>query len=216
VRLQLQGQIAQPVGEACLKVIKYKGLTQTIRQIYLEEGLQSLWKGISAGLQRQVLFAGLRIGFYPTIRDSIVGKGDPTLMKRIIAGLFTGGFSIIFASPCDVVKVKLQAQGRNQNLLPKYQGSIDAYKKIFRLEGIKSFYAGLTPNILRCALMNSSELASYDQMKNYIVRKYTISPSSKIIHVLCATVASLIAVIISSPVDVMKTRMMNVKLKKFL
>jgi solute carrier family 25 uncoupling protein 8/9 len=212
VRLQIQGQTAHSVDENCIKVIKYRGLAQTIQQIYLEEGLRSLWKGIFAGLQRQVLFAGLRIGFYPLIRDSFIGKGDATLMKRIIAGLFTGAIGIIFASPCDVVKVRLQAQGRNQNdVLPKFQGSVDAYKKIFRIEGFKSFYAGLTPNIIRCSLMNSSELASYDQMKNYIARKYSISPNTKKVHILCASVASLIAVIISSPVDVMKTRMMNVK-----
>lgn len=204
--------MVKPIDESCVKVIKYKGLTQSIQKIYLEEGLQSLWKGIFAGLQRQVLFAGLRIGLYPIIRDTLLGKSDPTLMKRVLSGMLTGAIGIILASPCDVVKVRLQAQGVNHiDVLSKYQGSIDAYKKISRLEGFKSFYAGLTPNIIRCSLMNSSELASYDQMKNYIARKYSICPSSKKIHILCATVASFIAVIISSPVDVIKTRLMNVK-----
>ncbi len=177
----------------------------------MEEGAKALWKGLSAGLQRQVIFAGLRIGFYSTIRDRIVGKGEATLGKRVLAGLVTGGFGIIVASPCDVVKVRLQAEGRKLKGVPSnYSGSIDAYVKIFRGEGIKGFYSGITPNIIRCSLMNSSELASYDQMKNYFITRFSYNPNNTFIHIICATVASLIAVIIASPADVMKTRMMNV------
>jgi solute carrier family 25 uncoupling protein 8/9 len=105
-----------------------------------EEGIKSLWKGIFAGLQRQIVFAGIRIGTYPMVRDMIVGKENvgktPTIGQRIIAGLITGAIGIIVACPTDVVKVRLQAEGKKPEGVPKkYKGSIDAYQKIYTQEG---------------------------------------------------------------------------------
>jgi hypothetical protein len=87
---------------------------------------------------------------------------------------------------------------------------MDAYGKIFRKEGYRGFYSGLTPNILRCSIMNSTELASYDEIKTQIVIRFKVDPDTKLLHFVCASIASFLAVIFSSPVDVMKTRMMNV------
>ena len=108
-----------------------------VKTIYAEEGLPALWKGITAGIQRQVVFAGIRVGLYPTVRDTICGKDqNATIVQRIIAGLITSGFGICVASPTDVVKVRLQAEGKKPEGVPrKYNGSIDAYSKIIREEG---------------------------------------------------------------------------------
>jgi solute carrier family 25 uncoupling protein 8/9 len=210
VRLQIQGQKKVELGK--LYKIKYKGMFHALKTIYLEEGVTSLWKGIMAGLQRQLIFAGLRIGLYPVIRDYICGVNtDPVLYKRILAGLLSGAIGIVIASPTDVVKVRLQAEGRKPiGTVTKYNGSFDAYKKIFFNEGVRNFYSGLIPNILRCSLMNSAELATYDQLKYTIVLKYSIDADNKLLHFGCAIAASFMAVILASPADVIKTRIMSV------
>jgi len=59
--------------------------------------------------------------------------------------------------------------------------------------------------------MNAAELASYDQIKNFLVKKFpNISKDSKLIHFTCALSAGFIAVCLASPMDVVKTRIMNV------
>jgi len=138
----LQGQKKAEMGPSFIP--KYKGMFHTLGTIYKEEGLRSLWKGIFAGLQRQVVFGGLRIGLYGPVRDMICGKlkegQQPTLAQRIYAGLITGAFGILVASPTDVVKVRLQAEGKKPEGVPrKYKGSIDAYQKIVREEGLDFF-----------------------------------------------------------------------------
>jgi len=49
-----------------------------------EEGPLSLFNGLTPGLQRQVLFAGLRIGLYVPVRNFISGElapgQNPTLL----------------------------------------------------------------------------------------------------------------------------------------
>jgi hypothetical protein len=59
--------------------------------------------------------------------------------------------------------------------------------------------------------MNAAELASYDQIKSTIVRKFpSVNPDSTLLHFFCGLSAGFIAVVFASPVDVIKTRVMNV------
>ena len=41
-----------------------------------EEGVLSLYKGLNAGLQRQMVFASIRIGLYEPVRNLIVPEGS--------------------------------------------------------------------------------------------------------------------------------------------
>ena len=187
-----------------------------IKTIFAEEGAQSLWKGIFAGLQRQMIFAGIRIGLYPTVRNFICGKEkdvkDIAMWQRIVAGLITGAFGIVVASPTDVVKIRLQAEGKKPAGVPKrYNGSFDAYRKIVAEEGVKGLYSGIIPNMIRNSVMNAAELASYDQIKTNIIKNFPgVNPDSKFLHFTCGLSAGFIAVVFASPVDVIKTRVMNV------
>lgn len=185
-----------------------------IKTIYVEEGIQSLWKGIFAGLQRQVVFAGIRIGLYDSVRNFICGD-DPknlTILNRVISALITGAVGITVACPTDVVKIRLQAEGRKAAGEPRrYNGSIDAYRKIVLEEGVKGLYSGLGANIIRNSVMNAAELASYDQIKSSIIARFpTISPDATSLHFICGLAAGFIAVVFASPADVVKTRVMNV------
>ena len=135
-----------------------------------EEGTRSLYNGLSAGLQRQIVFAGLRIGLYVPVRNMIAGElkpgENPTLGVKILAALCTGCIGICVANPTDVVKVRLQAQNRiidPANV--KYKGSIDCYKKIIAADGITGLWVGILPNILRNSIINAAEIAAYDQYK---------------------------------------------------
>jgi solute carrier family 25 oxoglutarate transporter 11 len=59
--------------------------------------------------------------------------------------------------------------------------------------------------------MNAAELASYDQFKHGIVEKFpSVNPDAKALHFVCALAAGFVAVVCASPVDVIKTRVMNV------
>lgn len=95
------------------------------------------------------------------------------------------------ANPTDLVKVRLQAEGKLPPGVPRrYSGSLNAYSTIVKQvshpvnifqflfissviffncskiqEGIGALWTGLGPNIARNAIINAAELASYDQVK---------------------------------------------------
>ena len=83
------------------------------------------------------------------------------------------------------------------------------YKSIIADKGVGGLWIGLVPNIMRNSIINAAELASYDQFKQIAVQNWGMNPAAKTTHIFCAFSAGFVAVCFGSPVDVLKTRMMN-------
>ncbi|GMH42066.1 hypothetical protein BSKO_09985 [Bryopsis sp. KO-2023] len=205
VRLQLQ--TAGPDGS-----LKYRGMIGTVATVAKEEGAGALWKGIVPGLHRQCLFGGFRIGMYEPVKNVIVGKdhvGEVPLHLKIFSGLATGAMGICIASPTDLVKVRMQAEGRLPEGTPKrYPSALGAYGIIAKQEGILGLWTGLGPNIARNAIINAAELASYDQVKETLLATPYFE-DNVVTHILAGLGAGFFAVCIGSPVDVVKSRVMG-------
>ncbi|CAN0926399.1 Mitochondrial uncoupling protein 1 [Linum grandiflorum] len=209
VRLQLQ---KSAVSGDVLTAPKYNGMLGTVATIAREEGAASLWKGIIPGLHRQCLFGGLRIGLYDPVKNFYVGPdfvGDVPLSKKILAALTTGAVGISIANPTDLVKVRLQSEGKLAPGVPRrYSGAINAYSTIVKQEGVRALWTGVGPNIARNAIINAAELASYDQVKETIL-KIPGFKDNALTHLFAGLGAGFFAVCIGSPVDVVKSRMMG-------
>lgn len=186
----------------------------TVRKIAAEEGALKLWDGLFPGLQRQVIFAGLRIGLYVPVRDIVTGPLPegvfPTLGQKILTGIITGGIAISFANPTDLVKVKMQGQGVAvlQGQPRQYANSFDCYRQIIADGGVKKLWTGYAPNLMRNCVINAAELASYDQYKQMVLQRNMLRDGIWC-HIFCATCAGCTACVFGSPVDVLKTRVMN-------
>eukprot|EP00892_Ulva_mutabilis_P002082 jgi/Ulvmu1/11875/UM081_0033.1 len=205
VRLQLQSA-AKP-GET----LKYRGMIGTMGTIAKEEGIGALWAGLTPGLHRQCLFGGLRIGLYEPVKELYMGKdfkGDAPLLTKIAAGLTTGALAITIASPTDLVKVRMQAEGKLPAGVPKrYPSALSAYSIIAKEEGMAALWTGLAPNVARNAIVNATELATYDQFKQSLLAAGMADGIST--HILAGLGAGFAAVCVGSPVDVVKSRMMG-------
>lgn len=116
----------------------------------------------------------------------------------------------VVASPADLVKVRMQADGRmvSQGLQPRYTGPFDAVHKIIGSEGFGGLWRGVLPNIQRAFLVNMGELACYDHAKHFVIHNQ-IANDNIYAHTLASMMSGLSATTISCPADVVKTRMMN-------
>lgn len=208
VRLQIQGE-----GAAALKsqIAVKKGMFSMMMNIVQKEGPKSLYNGLCAGLQRQMCFASVRIGLYDSVKNYYSNLASGTLPAghvglRILAGITTGGMSVIFAQPTDVVKVRMQAQVTG--MAPRYVGTMSAYRTIAIEEGMKGLWKGTLPNITRNGIVNAAELVCYDLIKEFILRKQLMTDNVPC-HFTSAFAAGFCATVVASPVDVVKTRFMN-------
>ena len=134
--------------------------------------------------------------------------GDVPLHLKIAAGLTTGGIGIAIASPTDLVKVRMQAEGKLPAGAPKrYPSAMAAYGIIVKQEGVAALWTGLTPNVMRNSVINAAELASYDQVKSTLLKAGM--EDNVPTHILSGLGAGFVACCVGSPVDVVKSRVMG-------
>ncbi|KAE8722366.1 Mitochondrial uncoupling protein 6 [Hibiscus syriacus] len=109
--------------------------------------------------------------------------------------------------------VRMQADGR----LPvsqrrNYTSVVDAITRMSKQEGVTSLWRGSSLTVNRAMLVTASQLASYDQIKETILENGLMKDGLGT-HVAASFSAGFVASVASNPVDVIKTRVMNMKVE---
>lgn len=184
-------------------------------KIIQQEGVAALFSGVSATVLRQTLYSTTRMGLYDMLKQKWTdpNTNNMPLSKKIVAGLIAGGIGAAVGNPADVAMVRMQADGR----LPisqrrNYKSVIDAITQMSKSEGVTSLWRGSSLTVNRAMLVTASQLASYDQFKETLLKKESIKDGLAV-HVTASFAAGFVAAVMSNPVDVIKTRVMNMKVE---
>lgn len=227
VRMQLQGESSgsvQPLRPA----MAFQTTTTRINlppprvgpiavgvKIVQQDGFKALFSGVSATMLRQTLYSTTRMGLYDVLKQKWTDPetGNMPLMTKIGAGLIAGGVGAAVGNPADVAMVRMQADGR----LPasqrrNYKSVIDAISQMRKSEGITSLWRGSSLTVNRAMLVTASQLASYDQIKESILDNNLMKDGLGT-HVTASFAAGFVASVVTNPVDVIKTRVMNMKVE---
>lgn len=191
------------------------GLVSVGMRIVQQDGVAALFSGVSATVLRQTLYSATRMGLYDMLKKkwSDPTTGNMPLVQKIAAGLIAGGIGAAVGNPADVAMVRMQADGR----LPlgqrrNYKSVIDAISQMAKNEGVTSLWRGSSLTVNRAMLVTASQLASYDQIKETILEKGLMKDGLGT-HVTASFAAGFVAAVVSNPVDVIKTRVMNMKVE---
>lgn len=184
-------------------------------RILQQEGVAALFSGVSATMLRQTLYSTTRMGLYDILKQKWTDPHSKTmpLTSKIGAGLIAGGIGAAVGNPADVAMVRMQADGR----LPaaqrrNYKSVIDAITRMSKQEGVTSLWRGSSLTVNRAMLVTASQLASYDQFKETILKKELMRDGFGT-HVTASFAAGFVAAVVTNPVDVIKTRVMNMKVE---
>ncbi|KAK0575873.1 hypothetical protein LWI29_008536 [Acer saccharum] len=184
-------------------------------RIIKTEGVAALYSGVSATVLRQTLYSTTRMGLYDILKQKWTDKDSNTmpLIRKISAGLIAGGIGAAVGNPADVAMVRMQADGR----LPpaqrrNYKSVIDAITQMSKQEGVTSLWRGSSLTVNRAMIVTASQLASYDSIKETILEKGLMKDGLGT-HVTASFAAGFVASVASNPVDVIKTRVMNMKVE---
>ena len=208
VKMQLHNK-ANPV---------YHNLTTAgvMRQIIKEEGVVRglLMPGLSASLTRSMIYGAYRVGLYSTARDNLASN-NPTLVDRILSGMFTGALGAVLTCPLDVIRTRMQADagltrngvyvtGLRKGKAVRYDSLYSSFRTIVKQEGLQEgLYRGASVTVIRASLLNGSQLASYDTLKRQL--GWGEGP---MLHVFCAFASGVIAQTVIMPIDTIKSCMM--------
>lgn len=183
-------------------------------QILRSEGAAALFSGVSATMLRQTLYSTTRMGLYDILKTRWTqdNGGVLPLHRKIAAGLVAGGVGAAVGNPADVAMVRMQADGR----LPlaerrNYRSVGDAIGRMARDEGVRSLWRGSSLTVNRAMIVTASQLATYDEAKEAILARRGPGADGLATHVAASFTAGIVAAAASNPVDVVKTRMMNMK-----
>lgn len=183
------------------------------RRIIHEEGILSLWRGLSAGYMRQVVYGSARLGLFRVFSDKVKetyysqkGKNLPLYIK-ISIGMVAGGLASAIGSPIDLILIRLQADTTLPvNQRRNYKGLFDAMSRVIKDEGITGLFTGATPTIIRAICLNAAMMSTSDQAKESL-GPYLGGEKSVPTVFVSSALSGVASALSSLPADLVKTRL---------
>lgn len=161
-------------GKRCKKTGRQKprqflGILDCWRKTYQVHGIPGLYKGYTLSVLGIGVYRALYYGIYDTLKGSLLDKPEESrwYVRWIMAqsAVATAGLIVY---PFDTVRRRMMMQAGRPKEKIWFRNSRECFKKIFLLEGIRSFYRGAGANILR-STGGAMVLVLYDEIKNLIV-----------------------------------------------
>ncbi|EFJ22553.1 hypothetical protein SELMODRAFT_443165 [Selaginella moellendorffii] len=166
-RLQAQSALAAS-GAAGVATVSYAGPMDVARHVARNEGgaVVGLYKGLFPTLLREVPGNAAMFGSYEAIKQALAGgKATNTLGQGslLAAGGAAGAMYWLAVYPADVVKSMIQVDDHSN---PKFRGTLDAFQKVYRSEGIKGLYRGFGPAMARSVPANAACFLTYELVRS--------------------------------------------------
>ncbi|KAJ5081961.1 mitochondrial nicotinamide adenine dinucleotide transporter 1 [Penicillium argentinense] len=215
-KLQAQGGFARRGGQAVETKALYRGMLGTGKMIFREDGLRGLYQGLGPMLLGYLPTWAVYLAVYDRSREYFYEQTDSWWLSRGYASISAGACSTIATNPIWVIKTRLMSQSLKQNSegvrAPwQYSSTWDAARKMYKIEGIRSFYSGLTPALLGLTHV-AIQFPLYEYLKmaltGYGIGEHPDNGNSHWIGISVATFLSKIcASTVTYPHEVLRTRL---------
>ncbi|KAH3678220.1 hypothetical protein WICMUC_001649 [Wickerhamomyces mucosus] len=129
-------------------------------------GIKGLYAGLLPVSLRQASNQAVRLGCYNKIKTTIQQVSNTPIDQPLssaftfIVGAFSGVVTVYSTMPIDTVKTRMQALGAEK----QYSSTIDCFVKIYKNEGIKTFWKGATPRLGRLILSGGIVFTIYEKV----------------------------------------------------
>ncbi|KAM4022765.1 mitochondrial glycine transporter [Anomaloglossus baeobatrachus] len=135
------------------------------------------------------------------LKQHILSEPDLSPLKSVVLGAGSRTLTGVCMLPFTVVKTRYES-GKYQ-----YSGVFPALGNIYRTEGVRGLFSGLSATMLRDAPFSGIYLMFYTQAKRF-TQPYNIeSTFTPIINFSCGIMAGILASVTTQPADVVKTHM---------
>ncbi|XP_003408910.3 solute carrier family 25 member 47 [Loxodonta africana] len=140
---------------------KYHGPLHCLTTVAREEGLWGLYKGSSALLLRDGHSFATYFLSYAILCEWLTpaGHSRPDVLGVLVAGGCAGVLAWAVATPMDVIKSRLQADGQGQQ---RYRGLLHCMVTSVREEGPRVLFKGLALNCCRAFPVNMVVFVTYE------------------------------------------------------
>jgi len=127
-------------------------------------------------------------------------------MRHLVAGMSGGVVSTVLLHPLDLLKIRFAVDDGKVGK-QNYSGLGQAVKSIVRLEGVRGLYRGVVANTVTSASSWGSYFLFYQSIKHKMQGGISKTQLSSTAHLVAASEAGLLTLIITNPITVVKTRL---------
>jgi hypothetical protein len=190
---------------------KYTTLGSSYSTIFRQEGIR---KGLYGGVTPAFLgsFSGTMIffGSYEFSTRLMLDWGITPWVAYFNAGVIADFAASPLYVPSEVLKTRLQLQGRYQNPHFRsgynYRGTLHALKSIYRVEGLGALFYGYKATLYRDVPFSALQFAFYEQEQKVAKAWVGNRDIGLPLEIFTGASAGCMAGVITCPLDVVKTR----------
>jgi len=145
---------------------EFRSVFTCARVVYRNEGLNAFYVSYPTTLTMTVPFTAVQFTVYEHLKKLLNPSGVYSPTTHMIAGGLAGGIAAGVTTPLDVAKTLLQTRGSSSDAeIRNTKGMVDAFRIIWRRDGIKGFARGLSPRVLTFMPSNALCWLSYEFFK---------------------------------------------------
>lgn len=148
----------------------YTSLLASLKQIGQQEGPRGFFRGLGAGVSQIVPYMGLFFASYEGLKPLVAESSLPLPFgtSDAAAGVLASILSKTAVYPLDTTRKRLQVQGPMltryvHGNIPQYSGVISTVLRIWRQEGRRGMYRGLTVSLLKAAPASAVTMWTYER-----------------------------------------------------
>lgn len=180
VKIRLQAQyhsMADP-----LDVPKYRNAAHALYTVVREEGPGALYRGVALTALRQGSNQAVNFTAYTELKAALQryqgGATDLPGYQTMAIGLVSGAMGPLSNAPIDTVKTRLQRT-------PAREGEtavgrvVNITREMWKTEGPRSLYKGITPRIMRVAPGQAVTFTVYEYLKRVLERSREMLPGGQ-------------------------------------
>ena len=143
----------------------YKNEFDCIQKVIAKEGVIGIFtRGLGPTLAREVPSYGIYFLIYGLLIQLPLA-GQLGTLAPLVFGALTGMASWIPVYPIDVVKTLVQANDGSS----EGSSALEVTKQLYSDRGVRGFFDGLTPKMLRAAINHSVTFYIYDLILNALI-----------------------------------------------
>ncbi|KAJ2888149.1 mitochondrial aspartate-glutamate transporter agc1 [Coemansia asiatica] len=211
VKTRMQNQRSAVVGE-----MLYKNSIDCFRKVIRNEGILGLYRGLGPQLVGVAPEKAIKLTVNDFVRARLTDRetGKIALASELFAGAMAGGSQVVFTNPLEIVKIRLQVQGE---MLKETAGSATPIVRrgavtIIKELGLLGLYKGASACLLRDVPFSAIYFSCYSHLKTDVFREG--ERRLGIVDLLLAgAIAGMPAAYLTTPADVIKTRLQVVARK---
>ncbi|OCL09934.1 mitochondrial deoxynucleotide carrier [Glonium stellatum] len=155
----------------------YSSIMASIRDVATTEGPKGFFRGLGAGVSQIVPYMGLFFASYESLKPFLANMAIPLPFgtSDAAAGVIASVLAKTAVYPLDTTRKRLQVQGPTRSRyvhrnIPVYKGVVRTIGHIWKREGMRGMYRGLTVSLLKAAPASAVTMWTYEQAMAVLLR----------------------------------------------